>query len=677
MLQLTDPLTLLKGIGPSKAAALKKAGLESLADLLRYYPRAYQDRRTLTPIADLTPGENKLIQGRISQMAFTGFGKKRTLRLLLTDSSGSLEVLFFNATYLARSLSRDSNYQFFGRVSRRGGRLRMLHPDVQNANASGQGQGWLPVYPLVHGITQKNLYNWIDQVLPLSDDLTDHLPAQLVQKNRLIGLAQALRAMHRPSDRQTWREARFRLIFDEFLLLFLGIMLRSRQSEAVGQAIVLPPGREIDEFLSRLPFSPTDAQRRVLSEIEADMTSPKVMDRLIQGDVGSGKTMVAAAAAYKSIRNGYQAVLMAPTEVLARQHAKTITGWFSSLKVSSALLTGRISSKARQELLQDLSQGRIDFLVGTHALLQADVCFHSLGLVITDEQHRFGVRQRELLVQKSKYPDRLVMTATPIPKTLAATLYSELELSAIDELPPGRKPVLTRIARQNERRSVYEFMRQEVAKGGQAYIVTPLIEESDKLDAKAASQLFAGLTAFFPDIKAGLLHGALPSVEKDRVMQEFAEGRLSVLVSTVVIEVGVNVQNATVMIIESADRFGLATLHQLRGRVGRGDRQSHCILISDAREGVAAERAAIMTQTNDGFLIAEKDLELRGPGEFFGTRQHGLPELKLADPVRHFKIMVQAQTLARELMQRDPELKLPEHRLLKANTEKLFTESGR
>lgn len=673
-MKLSDDVKKMKGVGAKKAEGLKRLKIETVEDFLFYYPREYEDRRELRGISSLTEGETVLIRARITLIVKGrgGYGPRRNLNLLVQDDTGSLEVVFFHASYLEKTLSREVDYEFFGKVTMgRSGRLQMAHPSISTWDGSISGR-ILPVYPLTLGIRQSDLRRLTEEALSCMEELADYIPASVEERNRLCPLKDALSNIHFPSDRQSLMRAKFRLVFDELFLLQVGLLQIKKNLEVQGHGIAFDSDVKMNEFLEDLPFPLTGAQRRVIEEIQRDMEQQKVMNRLVEGDVGSGKTIVAASAVFKAVKSGYQAVLMAPTELLARQHIEGLAPQFSSHGIRTGFLSGSVSAKEKRETLQKLSRGDIDLLIGTHAVIQKGVVFSNLGLVITDEQHRFGVNQREQLSQKGDHPDVLVMTATPIPRTLAVILYGDLDISVIDEMPPGRQKIITRAVDEEGREAAYEFVRRQVQEGRQAYIVAPLIEESLQLDAKSATGLYEERSERFEGQRVALLHGQMNQTEKDQVMQRFYEGTVDVLISTVVIEVGINVPNATVMLIENAERFGLAQLHQLRGRVGRGTEQSYCILVTQAKTDYAKQRAEIMKQTSDGFVIAEKDLELRGPGEFFGVRQHGLPELRLADLSRHRKILETVRREAEILLTEDPKLSEPQHKNLLKKIEKTF-----
>lgn len=652
----------LSGIGPKKAEALQRLGIFTPRDLLFHFPREYQDLRKLSAIAELQDGAKALIRAKVLLIIKgKGFGRKRTLRLLAEDETGRMEILFFMGGYLEQAFQQGSAYFFYGKVQIQNGKVRMLHPDFSSAGA-GPAEGILPIYPLTKGITQKELRKHIRGLLLEKEETEETLPASIIAKKHLCALSYALQNIHFPIDEQKYKEARYRLIYEELFFLQTAILLSRERFGNGREGIRFSSQVRMEEFLEGLPYAPTGAQRRVLAEVEADMESAGAMNRLIQGDVGSGKTLIAQAALYKASKSGYQAAFMAPTELLARQHYDTLRTDLAPLGMRIAFLSGSLSAKERNSILKSLQDGLVDVVTGTHAIVSQGVAFSNLGLVITDEQHRFGVNQRLTLSKKGKNPDVMVMTATPIPRTLAVILYGDLDISLIDEMPPGRIPIRTSQYSGQRREEAYALLEKEVRRGRQAYVVAPLIEDSEAMESRSAESLILEIQNRFPGIPSAVLHGNLNQKEKEQIMERFYRGAIGILVSTVVIEVGIDVPNATVMLIENAERFGLAQLHQLRGRVGRGKEQSYCLIVSEAQSEMAAARAEVFCSTNDGFLIAEKDLELRGPGEFFGVRQHGLPELVLADPVRHFSIFQESRNDAAQLLRADPTLSLPENR---------------
>jgi len=670
---LEDKVNSIKGIGPTKATALKKLKIESIEDLLYYYPRDYEDRRELKKITELVDGETALLRGNLRVMVKGKFSprRKQTLKLLIQDETGVMEVVFFNAAYLNKTLVKDGIYEFFGKATVNNGRVQMLHPEFTKYENDNQ-QIILPVYPLIKGLTQSDLRKCQFDAHNLLPELIDYLPQDTIERNRLCSIQYAIENIHFPKDKQKLKEARYRLIFEELLLLQTGLFAIKNKLSSKERGIQFSNDIRMEEYTSGLAYKLTGAQRRVLSEINEDMESIKVMNRLVQGDVGSGKTVIAAAAIFKAVNSGYQAVMMAPTELLAKQHFDTLKNEFDKYGMKTGFLASSISAKDKKSILEQIENGKLDIIIGTHAIIQPNVNFLNLGLVITDEQHRFGVNQRYLLSKKGENPDIIVMTATPIPRTLAVILYGDLDISIIDEMPPGRQQIITRSVNSQGREASYEFLRREVKKGRQAYIVVPLKEESEILDVKSATGLYDEVKEKFNGFKLAFLHGGMKQLEKDEIMKEFYEGIIDILISTVVIEVGINVPNATMMLIENAERFGLSQLHQLRGRVGRGSEQSFCILITEGKTEMSKERAEIMMTTNDGFIIAEKDLELRGPGEFFGMRQHGVPDLKLADLVKHNKILKDVREEANIILNNDEFLTNKNNQLFKNKIDKMF-----
>lgn len=675
-MNLNDKVSVIKGIGAKKAEALKKIGIEKVEDFLYFYPRDYQDRRYILKIGELKNGSLALVQGTVKLKIKGGYGKKQTLKLLVTDNSGSLEIVFFNAKFLLNKFNINEKYTFYGKAINEYGKTKMLHPEFFK-NSENTQQGIIPIYPLTAGVSQNDMYKWQTKVNKLVEQVREPLTEDILLKNKLCSITYGIDNIHFPQDKNHLKVAKYRLIFDELLFLQIGLLSIKNKITSAEKGIKFNKSINVEVFVSNLSYSLTNAQKKVLNEINHDMESEKVMNRLVQGDVGSGKTVIAQIALYKAVKSGFQGVLMAPTELLARQHFEGFRNEFSQYGIEVGFLSGSMSTKNKIETLQKLKNGEIHILIGTHAIIQPNVIFKNLGLVITDEQHRFGVNQRNLLTEKGANPDVLVMTATPIPRTLAVIIYGDLDISIINELPPGRQKIITRAADQTSRGSAYSFVRQEIQKGRQAYVVAPLIEESESLEnVISAQELFEQLRNDFYDAKVALLHGEMKQAEKDDIMQKFHDGSIQILVSTVVIEVGINVPNATIMLIENAERFGLAQLHQLRGRVGRGKHQSYCILVSKGKNPISKERIDIMVSTSDGFIIAEKDLQLRGPGEFFGIRQHGLPDLKLADLVRHIKILNIARDEAKAILEKDPKLLSEEMAEIKRKTINLFGENA-
>ena len=657
---LTSPVTALRGVGPQKARALEKLGIRTLGDLLRFYPRTYDDRRETKKIGELIPGESVCVSAMIASAPTLAHIRKGMdlVKVRAVDETGVLDLTFFNQSWLKTSLQVGQTYLFYGKAEGTLLRKSMASPIVEQEGLGERTGRIVPVYPLTAGISQLFLSRIIRLALDVCGDaVPELLPADIRRENALCSAAYAVENIHFPEGDEALSLARRRLAFEELFLFALGLAgLRSRRS-----ADRVAPFRDVDmtPFYGALPFSLTGAQRRCIEEALSDMRAGIPMNRLCQGDVGSGKTMVAAACVYFAAKNGRQAALMAPTEILARQHYETLAPLLEPLGLRCALLTGSTGAKAKRETGAALAEGSIDLAIGTHALITGSVSFRDLGLVVTDEQHRFGVAQRAALAEKGLHPHTLVMSATPIPRTLALILYGDLDVSLIDELPPGRQPVETFAVPGSYRPRIYAFLRKHIAQGRQAYIVCPMVESGEEVsdDAKAVKEYARQLQEeIFPNLRVAFVHGKMKPKEKEAVMAAFAAGETDILVSTTVIEVGVDVPNAAVMVVENAERFGLSQLHQLRGRVGRGRHRSYCILISDNRNEEARQRLKILTKTNDGFRLAEEDLRLRGPGDFFGVRQHGLPGLRVADLGCDAQLLQSAQKSAERLLSQDPEL---------------------
>ncbi len=671
-MELNSPVTDIKGIGDKKAEILKKLNIFTVYNLLAHYPRTYQDRTNVRRISELSNGEEALISGRVIRSVLTGNPyRKPVLHLLIDDGSGiNIEILFFNGKWLKDSFKIAEEYSFFGKAEIKYGKYSMLHPEYSKGD-TGESEAILPIYPLTEGLRQSDIRKWMREALKLVSEDEEYLPPEIVKNYNLCNYGFALNKIHFPDSRQHFAQAKYRLIFDELLMLQLGLMY-VRAGETKEKGIVFSKGISAADFINAMPYALTGAQSRVVNEIMSDLESEKAMNRLVQGDVGSGKTAVAEIALYKAVKCGYQGAMMAPTEILAKQHYKEMRRIFEPFGIKVGFLGGNLTAKERKDSLTKLASGENDIVVGTHALVQPDVEFANLGLVITDEQHRFGVNQRKLLTEKGNSPNKLVMTATPIPRTLAVILYGDLDISIIDELPPGRQKIITKAVAEEKRIKAYELMRKEVREGRQCYIVAPLIEDSEVFGARSAESIYEEVRLGFPEFRIALLHGAMKQAEKDEIMARFVAGEIDVLVSTVVIEVGINVPNATVMIIENSERFGLAQLHQLRGRIGRGRYQSYCVLVLGSDGEIARQRAKIMCESSDGFYISEQDLRLRGPGEIFGTRQHGLPDMKLADIAKHTKILAASQKAAKEIITADHSLKNAENKALADAVGRLF-----
>ncbi|MCI5572961.1 MAG: ATP-dependent DNA helicase RecG [Faecalibacterium prausnitzii] len=670
------PVRYLKGVGPKTAQRFEKLGIVTLSDLLCHYPRRYVDFSKPYSIAE-APADTECVV-RAEVFAKPGGrilpGGRRMERITAGDAVSGLEITWFNNPYATRKLEIGQEYYFQGIVT--GGMLRrqMVNPQVrtpQQVTASP----FEPVYPQTEGLSSSVIAKCVAQLLPHAELLPDPLPPEMLRKYRLLSKAEAVRAIHRPGSEEEAHAARRRLIYEELLVLQLGIgRMKNRGAAATGA-----PMRQADPepFWQSLPFSPTGAQRRAVDQILADMEGDTSMNRLLQGDVGSGKTLVAAAAIWACIRAGYQAALLAPTEILASQHAENLNRLLSPFGMRVALLTGGMKATARRTTLAAIRQDEADLIVGTHAILSQGVEFARLGLAVIDEQHRFGVRQRGMLAEKATNPHLLVMSATPIPRTLGLLIYGDLDISILDELPPGRTPVKTRCITGKKRRDLYHFLDQEIGRGRQVYLVCPAIEDTPDGGLTAVRSYYEDIAkTLLPDRRVGLMHGKLKPKEKAAVMEDFKEGRLDALVSTTVIEVGVDVPNASVMVIENAERYGLSALHQLRGRVGRGAAESWCFLVSDNSSETVQKRLKFLCSTTDGFAVAQYDLETRGPGDFFGSRQHGLPTLQIADLMNDTRTLHAAQSEAAALLAADPLLEKPDHALLARQVQQMFDAAG-
>ena len=688
---LNTPLTDFPGVGEVRAKKLEKLGLVRCADLISYFPRDYEDRRQVYSIRSAPLGQKVCISAMAAEHPRLSRIRKGLdlVKLKVVDQAGALHITFFNQGYVERALRAGEEYIFYGVVEEQGSRRTMVNPIFERVGKQNFTGCIVPVYPLTAGITNHLLCTLTQQaVAACAQDMPETLPRGVRLDHELAQAEFSYRNIHFPESFQALELARRRLTFEELFYLSAGLaMLKGRRGDVLGCAI---PSRPMEEFLARLPFPLTGAQRRVMEEISRDMASGRPMNRLVQGDVGSGKTVVAAYAAWLAAGAGYQSALMAPTEVLAEQHFRSLSALLEPAGVRVGLLTGSITPAAKKKVRQALAAGEIDLIIGTHALLSQGVEFAKLGLMVADEQHRFGVAQRAALAAKGDSPHVLVMSATPIPRTLALIIYGDLDVSVIDELPPGRTPVETYVVREDKRARMYNFVRRLVGEGRQVYIICPAVEENTEgtmqnvewegdgpaLDLKAVTTYAKKLqTEVFPDLRVDFLHGKMKPREKEAVMAAFAAGETQVLVSTTVIEVGVDVPNAALIIIENAERFGLSQLHQLRGRVGRGKHQSYCVLITNTRSVEAMQRLRTLASTADGFKISEEDLKLRGPGDFFGSRQHGLPQMKLADLAGDMRLLSEAQESARRLLMADPTLSQPENRPVLERVRTLFADT--
>ncbi len=684
---LRQSTTTIRGVGVKTAEQLSALGGESIGDLLYMVPRRYDDYTLLKPINHLEYGEQVTIIGTIWETRVRQGRNLKYVQSVVTDGTGKIQATWFNQPWLAEKLKAGMQIVLSGTVDQFLGRPVFQNPEWEPLEMEPlRTRRIVPVYGLTKGLTARKMREVMKRVTgEWAPRVPDPVPPSIRSRRKYVSLQKALKQIHFPDNKETLHRARQRLVFDELFLLQLG-MLGHRRDWQASPGLPVPYDRTpLNRFISQLPFELTKAQRRVIDEIATDMAKPVPMNRLLQGDVGSGKTVVAAAAMILTAQAGIQAALMAPTEILAEQHFKGLSKILGSFGFSVSLLTGSTPAAERQELYAGLADGTIQIVIGTHALIQENVRFHRLGLAIIDEQHRFGVDQRKALRDKGSpstddserpNPHLLVMSATPIPRSLALSMYGDLDLSIVDEMPPGRQEIKTYWLRSSERERAFAFVRGQIAKGRQAFVIYPLVEESDKVEAKAATEEYQRLQKeIFPDLKLDLLHGRMKAADKEAAMRDFYNGKTDILVATSVIEVGIDVPNSTVMLIEGANRFGLAQLHQFRGRVGRGEHQSYCLLIADAVAGDADERLAALEKSNDGFLLAEKDLEIRGPGEFLGRRQSGIPELQLAS-LTDIAVLQIARKEAQAIYKVDPYLKQPEHQLLQERIVELWQHSG-
>lgn len=667
ILKEPPPLQYVKSVGPKRVGVLKRLGIYNVEDLISYFPRRHEDRRSVTEIASLVSGENAVIRGRILKTESYSLRKNMALfKAYIQDDSGSVTAVWFNQRWLKDTLKENITVILYGRGDFRYGKRQFIVNEftVAKDESDQGGFGILPLYALTEGINQKTLRTIVKSGLSLQQgEIPEIFPLEVRQKYRLSGREWAINHFHFPDDLEELSDARRRVVFEEFFLMRLGMgALEGAEQKGIRQE-----KGDFDEFARLLPFPMTKAQKRSVEEIFHDMASPYQMQRLLEGDVGSGKTVVAAAAVYKSWQSGNQSVLMAPTEILTNQHFQTLQKLFAATDLSIALLTGSTKTEERNRIYQALKDGSLDLAVGTHALIEPKVQWKKLSLVIVDEQHRFGVRQREALVTKSKNADTLALTATPIPRTLAMAVFADMDISVLDEMPPGRQQVKTVVITAKEEQKSLDFIKGQVQKGHQCYILCPLVEDSEILDVASATDLYQRLQhGYFKDISVGLIHGKMKNSEKDEVMKDFRSNKISVLIATTVIEVGVDVPNATVMLIRDAHRFGLAQLHQIRGRIGRGAEQGYCILEYGGGSETAKKRMDIMMQYSDGFKIAEEDLKLRGPGDFFGIRQHGLADLKVADLYIDHEVLAEVSSFATQLLRKNPRLEGDEWQNLRA-----------
>lgn len=668
MVDLKKDVKYVKGVGPNRVKLLNKLNIFTLGDLITYYPRGYEDRSKPKNMLECIDGEEALIEAivvnRMTEIRLKG---KTMYKLQVRDESGIGTAIWFNQSYLKNKFQVGKKYKFYGKISNAFGKITIQSPVFDEEEKNNNTGKIIPIYPLTYQLSQNVLRKIIENGLKeVEGGLQETLPSYLLEEYHLQNLQQAMKHIHFPNEFKDFTIARKRLVFEELLSTQLALLELKNMSLTEGNGIAFHKEAKMSDIIHQLPFRLTGAQRRVLEEIDTNMESPKAMNRLLQGDVGSGKTVIAMCAAYKAVKSGYQAAIMAPTAILATQHLENFQKMLANTGIRVELLISGITKKKKEDILQRLAKGEIDILIGTHAIIEDNVVFSKLGLVVTDEQHRFGVKQRTRIVEKGQNPDVLVMTATPIPRTLALILYGDLDISIIDELPPNRKKVDTFAVSKKMEDRINNFIREQIKEGRQAYVVCPLVEENEEMDLKSVEKLYEKYKKeVFPDYRVEYIHGKMKPKEKDEIMTKFKAGGIDVLISTTVIEVGVDVPNANIMVIEDAERFGLAALHQLRGRVGRGEYKSYCILKYEGKGEVVRKRMKVMCETNDGFVISEKDLELRGSGDFFGTMQHGLPEFKIANLFEDMEILKSVQSVAIKIMSDDPKLEKEKNKLLK------------
>lgn len=678
MIDLKQSVQFIKGVGPSRAKLLNHLGIYTVQDLIEYYPRTYEDRREVKQISDLQEGENALVEAIVTTTVTTARLKNNMnlSKTIVSDGTDSLLITWFNQPYIKQRIKKGEKYKFYGKVTTKNGRLEMNSPVFDYENSNKNTGRILPIYPITKNLNETTIRKIIIEALEITNGyISETIPEYIRKEYFLEEKNSATKQIHFPADFKELKSARRRLVFEELLAFRLALLSLKNEYKKENNGIKFDENVHMSDVINVLPFSLTKAQIRVLEEIDKDMESEKPMNRLLQGDVGSGKTVISMISAYKAVKSGYQVAIMAPTTILAEQHNINFNKILNQFGIKCELLVSSITKKHKEEILSKLKKGEIDILIGTHALLQENVEFNKLGLVVTDEQHRFGVKQRSIIAGKGNNPDILVMTATPIPRTLAIILYGDLDISIIDELPPNRKKIETVAVKKSMTDRINVFIEKNIKEGRQTYVVCPLVEENEEMDLQDVESLYAKYkTEIFPNYKVQILHGKMKPKEKEKIMEEFKNRNIDILISTTVIEVGVDVPNANIMVIENAERFGLAQLHQLRGRVGRGEYQSYCILKYEGKSDIVKQRMKTMTETDDGFKIAEKDLELRGSGEFFGTKQHGLPEFKIANLFEDIEVLKQVQELATKIENEDSKLELEKNKELKELVHKLTKE---
>ena len=668
MVDLQKSVQYIKNVGPSRVKLLNKLKIYSLQDLITYFPRNYEDRGIAKKLSNCADGEEALIKAvAITKVSETFAGKLKIYRLVVRDGENPCTIVWYNQSYVKNLFKIGNTYNFYGKVEIKSGRYEMKSPIFDESGVNKNTGKIIPIYPLTYGISQNTIRKIMENgVQEVYQNLEETLPEYILKKYNLMELNDAIKKIHFPDNKEDFVRARYRLVFEELLTFQLALLHIKQSYKNDEKGIEFNKDVKMSDVTNILPFSLTNAQKHVLEEINLDMESHKPMNRLLQGDVGSGKTIVSIIAAYKAVKSGYQVAMLAPTAILASQHLENFQKTLNEFGIRSELLISSITKKNKQIIKDKLANGEIDILIGTHAMLEDDVTFKNLGLVVTDEQHRFGVKQRAKMASKGKNVDVIVMSATPIPRTLALILYGDLDISIINELPPNRKKIDTFAVGKSYEERVNHFIEKQIEEGRQCYIVCPLVEENEEMDLKSVTELAEKLqNETFSKYRVEFLHGKMKPKEKDEIMLKFKNGEIDILISTTVIEVGVDVPNANIMVIENSERFGLAQLHQLRGRVGRGEYKSYCILKFEGKGKVVQERMKIMCQTNDGFVISEKDLELRGSGDFFGTAQHGIPEMKIANLFEDIDILKIVQNLSSQILINDPNFEKKENEKLK------------
>ncbi|WP_326909248.1 ATP-dependent DNA helicase RecG [Sedimentibacter sp. MB31-C6] len=675
---LNSDIQYLKGVGPKKAKKFKKLGIFTIENLLNYYPIKYEDRRTVSKINEMVDNTKVLLKIKLFNTPEKKVIKKNMtiIKVAGRDDTGFVTLTFFNQDYLLQKLNLEDWFYVFGKVKYAYGKYELTNPDIEKVGKDKKAGRIMPIYGLTYGLSNNEITKAVKNALDeYYSKIEDIIPIEIKNKYQLISRRDAIKYFHFPENNKIYSLAKKSIAFEKLLIMQLGLLTIKNRLRTSSQGLKINDSSLGDKLIASIPYKLTNAQLKVIKEIKEDMRLSKPMNRLVQGDVGSGKTIVAIYAMLIAIKSGYQASMMAPTEILALQHYDTIKGYFkiANINLNVAFLSGSTNAKNKRKILDELKNGQIDIIVGTHALIENNVEFSNIGLVVTDEQHRFGVRQRAMLSNKGNNPDMIVMTATPIPRTLALIVYGDLDISVIDEMPPGRHEVITYVLNENQKNEAYSFIKKQIKSGRQGYIVAPLVEESENLEIDSAEKIFNELSnTYFSECKLGLLHGKMKSSDKEETINRFYNDEIKVLVSTTVIEVGVNVPNAVVMMVLSAERFGLAQLHQLRGRVGRGKYQSYCILVNGSKSKKSSDRMNIMKNTNNGFIIAEEDLKNRGPGEFFGTKQHGLSKYEVQNIINDVNIVQKVQLLSKKIINENPFLDKEEYINLKEEIIKLF-----